>query len=746
LLSIHRRAFPHRLNGLSAVALAVGLLVAEPLAGAVLQGKVPLPRPRPVALKAAGQPVSLLPAVKKRPSVVVKSSAGSLSKAELQTLDRAIRYALNKDFSSAFSESGRLSDPAARTLVEWLYVISPKLDAGQPRISRFIKNNPEWPSKKTMRIRAEKSLYKNRAQPDAVLNYYRTLSPTTAEGKLALVRAYTALGSTAKARRWMRDVWRNNKMDKNLEAAALKEFGKLLNRADHVARVQFYIYARKMKPARRNAKRLGADYTKMVSAAHAYLSKSPKARNSYSAVPARLRKDTSLLYARVRGLRIAKKITQARRLVIQAPTAPGKRGNLKRWWVERRLLAREAIAAGAKGEAYKLASEHGFPPTDAYINNYIDAELMSGWIALRHLKKTSIALIHFRNLEKAADGPRSKSAAAYWLSRTYKTRGNNALSTKYLVRSAARPRTYYGQLALDALGRSPTPIALGKTPRSTTSRLMSYNSVRALTYLNRLGYKSLSARFFAKLPYVLNKPGDLAALAGLATRYGLPHVSLRVAKRSNSVHGYDFGRLQFPTNVLPPLKKIGKQPVELALVHALIRQESEFNGQARSPAGAQGLMQMMPGTAKITARKHGQRYSRKRLTSDPAYNLMLGTAHIGDLITNFGGSYIMLIAAYNAGGGRITEWNRKYGDPRKGAIDPIDWVESIPFNETRNYVKRVMENMHVYRSALNGGSKVTMTADLARAARVVTSTSARTRTPSGGCVTVALDSSDDVIC
>jgi len=746
LLSIHKRTFQHRLNSLSAVALTVGLLVAEPLAAAVLQGKVPLPRPRPVALQATGQPVLLLPAVKKRPSIVVKSSAGSLSNAELKTLDRAIRYALNKDFSSAFSESRRLSDPAARTLVEWLYVISPKLDAGEARISRFIKNNPEWPSKSTMRIRAEQSLYKSQAAPDAVLNYYRTLSPTTAEGKLALVRAYTALGSTAKARRWMRDVWRNNKMGKNLERAALQKFGKLLTRADHVARVQFYIYARKMKPAQRNAKRLGADYTKMVSAAQAYLSKSPKARNSYSAVPSRLRKDTSLLYARVRGLRIARKITQARRLVVQAPTASGKRGNLKRWWVERRLLGREAIAAGATGEAYKLASEHGFPLTDTYINNYIDAELMSGWIALRHLKKTSIALIHFRNLEKAADGPRSKSAAAYWLSRTYKTRGNNALSKKYLVRSAARPRTYYGQLALDALGRSPTPIALGKTPASSTSRLMSYNSVRALTYLNRLGYQSLSNRFFANLPYVLNQSGDLAALANLATRYGLPHVSLRVAKRSNSVHGYDFGRLQFPTNVLPRLKKISKQPVEPALVHAIIRQESEFNGQARSPAGAQGLMQMMPGTAKITARKHGQRYSRKRLTSDPAYNLMLGTAHIGDLITNFGGSYIMLIAAYNAGGGRVVEWNRKYGDPRKGAIDPIDWVESIPFNETRNYVKRVMENMHVYRSALNGGSKVTMTDDLSRAARIVTSTSARVRAPSGDCVTVALDSSDDVIC
>jgi soluble lytic murein transglycosylase len=178
-------------------------------------------------------------------------------------------------------------------------------------------------------------------------------------------------------------------------------------------------------------------------------------------------------------------------------------------------------------------------------------------------------------------------------------------------------------------------------------------------------------------------------------------------------------------------------------VHALIRQESEFNGGARSHAGAQGLMQMMPGTARITARRYRQRYSRKRLTSDPAYNLMLGTAHIGDLISDFNGSYIMLIAAYNAGGGRVNEWNKKFGDPRSGTIDPIDWVESIPFNETRNYVKRVMENMHVYRSALNGGSKYTMTADLSRARKNARTPSAST---SRSCIAVTADSTDDVIC
>jgi len=742
-LRLFKDSSPHRtLKTLSAVFAILSLVIAEPLSANIIQTKIPLPSPRPIDFTTSiqtGAPVN----ISRRPAIVLTSSSGSLSSSQLKLLDRAIRFAVNDQFTSAFKESKNLPDPAARMLIEWLYVLSPKLEAGHQRISQFIKSNPEWPRKSIMRTRAEQSLFRTRPAPNVVLNYYRFQKPTSAEGKLALARAYLTAGNKSKARRWVRDAWRENKMVKSLERAAFKEFRKLLSHADLRARMQFYIYARDIKAARRNAARLGSSYVKLVTAAQAYLSKSRKSRRAYLAVPAKLRNDTSLLYARVRGLRLKKKIVEARRLIAKAPKSRGNRGNLKRWWIERRLLAREALAAGAKSEAYRLASTHGLPLDAKYINDYIDAEFMSGWIALTHLKKTSVALIHFKRLEKAADGPRSKSAAAYWLSRTYKIRGNKALADKYLERSASRPRTYYGQLALDALGRSPTPIPLGNTQPTAASRLKSYNSVRALMYLNKLGFNSWGNSFFSQLPYAMKKPGDLAALSELATSYGLPHVALRVAKRSNSIYGYDFGRLQYPTNVLPRLKKIGR-PIEMALVHAIIRQESEFNGAARSPVGAQGLMQMMPGTAKITAKKYGQRYSRKRLYN-PSYNLMLGTAHIGDLIHRFSGSYIMLIAAYNAGGGRVNQWNKKFGDPRTGAIDPIDWVESIPFNETRNYVKRVMENVHVYRSALNGGSKSTMTADLARFESIA-KIPARSRSNTSGCVAVSVDSTDDVIC
>ncbi len=738
-----QKSSPSRtLKILSAGIAVLSLVIAEPLNANIIQSKVPLPSPRPIDFSASiqtGAPVNIT----RRPTVVLKTSSGSLSSSQLKLLDRAIRFAVNDQFVSAFKESKDLPDPAARMLIEWLYVLSPKLEAGHQRISQFMKSNPEWPRKSIMRTRAEQSLYKTRPSPDVVLKYYRSQTPVSAEGKLALARAYLASGNTAKARRWVRDAWRENKMGKSLERSAFKEFRKLLRHSDLRARVRFYIYARDIKAARRNAARLGSGYVKLVSAAHAYLSKSKKSRRAYSAVPAKLRNDPALLYARVRGLRFMKKKDQARRLIAKAPKSRGKRGNLKRWWIERRLLAREALADGAKGEAYKLVSEHGLPSSSKYINDYLDAEFMSGWIALRHLRKSSVALIHFKRLEKAADGPRSRSSAAYWLSRTYKMRGNKALAKKYLERSASRPRTYYGQLALDGLGRSPMPIPLGSTRPTAQSRFKSYNAVRALMYLNKLGFTSWGNSFFGQLPYAMKKPGDLAALSALATSYGLPHVALRVAKRSNSIYGYDFGRLQYPTNLLPRLKKIGR-PVEMALVHAIIRQESEFNGAARSPVGAQGLMQMMPGTAKITAKKYSQRYSRKRLYN-PSYNLMLGTAHIGDLIYRFSGSYIMLIAAYNAGGGRVNEWNKKFGDPRTGAIDPIDWVESIPFNETRNYVKRVMENMHVYRSALNGGSKFSMTADLARF-ETIEKIPVRSRSGTSGCVAVSVDSTDDVIC
>jgi soluble lytic murein transglycosylase len=191
-------------------------------------------------------------------------------------------------------------------------------------------------------------------------------------------------------------------------------------------------------------------------------------------------------------------------------------------------------------------------------------------------------------------------------------------------------------------------------------------------------------------------------------------MSLRLAKAA-AQRNLDIDSWGYPVRALPDWKQIGK-PVEKALVYGLSRQESEFNPTAGSKVGAQGLMQIMPGTAKLIAKQYGLKYRAGMLTSDPAYNVKLGAAHLGDLIEDFGGSYVLTLVAYNAGPRRSREWVAEYGDLRDGKIDPIDWVESIPFQETRQYVQKVLQNVHVYRSRLAPKTVGPMTADLSRGA------------------------------
>jgi len=218
--------------------------------------------------------------------------------------------------------------------------------------------------------------------------------------------------------------------------------------------------------------------------------------------------------------------------------------------------------------------------------------------------------------------------------------------------------------------------------------------------------------FFFNLAHLLEPVEDRVALASLARDLGHHHIALRIAKIS-ARRGAELPQFSYPTDILPEFDKPGRQ-VEQALIHALIRQESEFNPAAISHAGARGLMQLMPATAKGVARLHGARYHRPHLTQRPQYNLMLGTAHVGDLIHAFGGSYIMTIAAYNAGPGRIPQWTKRYGDPRQGEIEAVDFIESIPFNETRNYVKRVLENLQVYRSLFGVTPPIPISIDMHR--------------------------------
>jgi soluble lytic murein transglycosylase len=329
----------------------------------------------------------------------------------------------------------------------------------------------------------------------------------------------------------------------------------------------------------------------------------------------------------------------------------------------------------------------------------VEAEFHAGWIALRFLNAPERAEIHFSALAGAVGAPISLSRAYYWLGRAAEARGAADLARTRYRAAAGRIYTYYGQLAAERLGE---PALAGRfaepvvaTPEDL-ARFSARPAVHALRILSDLNDLRAFLVFSYRLDDELETPGEYAELARLADRIGATHVKVRAGK-------VGVGRNAFAPDAVYPLVYVPPgasrfAPAEIIL--GLSRQESEFNPRAYSSAGARGLMQLLPSTAEITAKKEGMRYSRAALLDDPDYNMTLGAAHLSHLFLRFNNSRVMTFAAYNAGPNRVSEWMTKFGDPRSAAIDPVDWVELIPFQETRNYVQRVLENTQVYRARL----------------------------------------------
>jgi soluble lytic murein transglycosylase len=388
-----------------------------------------------------------------------------------------------------------------------------------------------------------------------------------------------------------------------------------------------------------------------------------------------------------------------------APRDPSRLGNPDEWWIERRLVARKLLDLGDHQAAYAVARDAGLPARDVYKT---EQEFTAGWIALRFLNDPSTALQHFSRIGTGSSNPTHLSRAGYWQGRAYEAMGRSQDARAAYQAGATHSTSYYGQLARAKLGLP--QIALRDAPQS--ARGTSFEVVRALELLYALDERDLAGTMLSDLA---DRVDDIDALAGLAeviSRNNDARNMLILGKGALN-RGYPFDHYAYPVSGIPKYETIGPE-VERGLVFAIARQESAFNPKAMSPAKAMGLMQVTPPAAKTITRRFGATYDPKRLLSDPAYNAMLGAAELGALVSDYRGSYILTFIGYNAGRGRVREWIEKYGDPRDPKVDAVDWVERIPFSETRNYVQRIMENVQVYRARFGGGSKLLIEADLKR--------------------------------
>lgn len=678
------------------------------------QSGVPLPRARPSAPAITGS-VTPQPQKDARPRSTVPLAVASTTATpagDLPALKKAIELARNDKMAEATAIGKGLSDPLARKLVEWVILRAEDDDFNFERYAAFIADNPGWPNTAMFRRKAEAALWQERKDDAVVRQFFAPARPLTAKGRLALARALLAQGDRTLAQQYVREAWRNDALGSDLEKQALDAFGPLLSGGDHKLRMDRRFYAEDDEAGMRAAQRLGGAQLAIAKARQAVVNKSSRAKALLDAVPAEARRDAGFQFSQIQWLRRTEKFQEAAQVMLAASTDPNVILDTDEWWTERRLLARKLLDIGDAQTAYRIAANAAMPAKE---NPRVEAHFTAGWIALRFLKDASAAQSHFAKILQTSSHPTSLARAHYWLGRAAEARGQRDEARTHYERGARFPAAYYGQLARAKLG--PGEIALPTPPqppahaRDTLARL---EIVRVAELLYSIDEADLVVSMAADLADRSIEPDALAMLADVAARRQDARTLLLIGKGALA-RGLPFEMHAFPVVGLPRYRPAGQQ-VEPAVAYSIARQESAFNPRAVSSAKAYGLMQVTAGTGKLIAQKNGIAFDARRLINDPAYNVQLGAAELGDVLETYRGSYILAFVAYNAGRGRVREWLERYGDPRDPQVDPIDWVERIPFSETRNYVQRIVENMQVYRVRFGGSPKLMIEADLRRGA------------------------------
>lgn len=653
-------------------------------------GTIPAPPTAPTPVSTPNEPALRGTSARTDPQLEDSIGVALPERADAPAIRQALEAYRNGDLAAGDSAAANALDDVARNALRWAALRLAPAKAGYRRIADFIDSNPGWPSDGFLQARLEEALVNERVAAEQVRARFMNSVPATATGRYALARALRD-ESPADSQALARKIWREDDFGSWLESQMQKEFGDHLRAEDHSWRAARLFYKESHVASQRIAALAGADDA-ALSKARIALSKNQKdapADKLVDAVPKSLRNDPSLIFAQAQKLRRADKFSEAADLLEQAPRDGNALVDGDAWWTERRINARKLLDAGDTQKAYTLAANHSARSSE----DRIEAQFHAGWIALRFRNDPASALPHFVSAGEIARTPISKARALYWQGRTAEARGAEAEALELYESAAQHSTAYYGQLARARLGHTDQPVRRAAHVADGLARL---EPVRAVEAFEAVGERELAFRLTSDLARKLDDPAQIAALAHVAARAQNARAALVVGKLA-SQRGVALDDIAFPMFGVPQYEALPRS-AEQPVVYSIARQESAFQSDALSHAGAKGLMQMLPSTARRTAQRAGVPFDEKRLILDPAYNARLGAAHLTELMDEHGQSLILTFAAYNAGGHRVKQWIAAYGDPRKPDVDPIDWVERIPFTETRNYVQRVVENVGVYRA------------------------------------------------
>lgn len=631
----------------------------------------------------------------------------SLSDADFELFRRAMRAANDDDWDFVRDAASTVTDPAAQRILLWRMATS-DARASFSDLHLALDQLAGWPSEAAIQREAEWKIEDSGFSPAMIAAWFENREPLTGEGRVALGRALIALGQVEEGREEIRTAWRTQSMRLTFQTDTLRAFSDILTREDHAERVDYLLWAGQRTSASRLIPELTQGEQRLAQARIALAARQPGVDGAVNAVPASLQANAGLIYERAR-FRRQRGAGEVLPLLLELPGEHQNTAALSAMWTERKLMILDRVRERDWDAAYQLAASHGMSSGV----DFADAEFTAGWVALTGLNEPEAALEHFLTLEGGVRTPVSLARAKYWQGRAAEAAGQLELARERFLAAAEHPTAYYGQLAILALGPDAAEIELPPDPDPSPQVRAAFEArddVRAVRLLAELGSEYFFRVFVYHFANAVETSEEVAMLADIALEHMRLREAVRTAKASRTA-GTALAERAYPIIDLPQNAPIFP---DAALTFSVIRQETEFDARAISGAGARGIMQMMPATARQTAQQLRVPFNLEWLTDDPQYNIMLGMAHLDQVVNAYDGSLVMALAAYNAGGHRVRTWVANYGDPRTGEIDPIDWVESLPFYETRNYVQRVIENVQVYRARMSetGSAPLTLQTDM----------------------------------
>jgi len=634
--------------------------------------------------------------VKKKIDKAVAKSA-ILSKSDFKIAKASFEAVKKRKWQTALKLSKKAKNKMVFKMVNWLYLIQPNNLASFYDYLTFINNNPNYPRINRLKYLAEHKMYLKTVPPKVIKKWFDGKEPLSEYGKIKLGEIYVMEGNIEEGSRLIKEGWIKAKLSKNDLRYLRKKYKKIITVSDNIKRADWHAWEGKYWDVQRMLRYLPKDETALYRARQLLMTRSYGVDNAIAKVPAKFKNDIGLKYDRLKWRRRRGRVDPSLEILFSVPKDPIKLVRPDIWWKEREILTRSLIYKKKYAKAYKVSSNHSLSEGPEFAS----AEWLSGWVALTFLDDPNLALQHFKNFYNNVGYPISLSRGAYWLGRTYKIINNIQKSEEWFNEAAKYLNTYYGQLAFVEIN-SGEKFSLKEQRKVDEKFIKEFKKnplIKNIQLLKELDRAEYSKHFIKHLASLNIEKGSEILAGNLAIDIGRYDFAIQVAKKASYEKRF-YNLINYPVIQTPEIVNQKTMP-KMELVLAVIRQESEFDKDATSYVGARGLMQLMTYTAKIVAKQAKLPYSKSKL-KNPDYNIKLGSYYLAGLLEDYEGSYPFALSAYNAGPKRVKYWKKINGNPQKGNIDYVNWIELIKFKETRNYVQRVLENVNVYKYMLSG--------------------------------------------